>query len=339
VDWQFPILEGSYGVNSANPLACTADDTPEVNYIGGEGGVLKILQASPTKYDVERIYFQGFSQGAMMTTWAANCFASQIRGASQAGSGLKVGGVAITEEWCANSPNSKCEVGSTDGNNIPGGACPTSTSCEFFPIQPALQNNVVGEPLNWCLFAGCRDYLLGSIYSQDQFLTSANIPHTLVHYDGPHESPTNWMPKVAQCHGWPNAPTVESDADMWKATCDGLEQDTNEGKYCYGAPPCCGDGSSGSGGGGGGGSGGGSTCPSYCTEKLELAQACNNPNCDNELCGLEGCPDDGGESPAPAAPAPATATEDRCESFCGPNPNPNKCEWAACKGCDETICP
>lgn len=275
-----------------------------------------------------------------MTTWAANCFASQIRGASQAGSGLKVGGAAITEEWCANSPNSKCEVGSTDGNNIPDGACPTSTSCEFFPIRPALQNNVVGEPLNWCLFAGCSDYLLGSVYSQDQFLTSANIPHTLVHYDGPHEAPGNWMAKVAQCHSWPNTPAVESDADMWLATCDGIDEGNNEGKYCYGEAPCAGS------GGGGSGGDGGSTCPSFCTDKLELAQACSNPNCDNELCGLEGCPEDAAETPpappAPAiedAPAPAPVKEEDCAAFCEHSTNADKCKWAACKGCDATICP
>lgn len=205
VDWQFPSVDGELGVNSDNPQPCTAQDTPDADYVQG---VLSAIQADDA-YDDQRIYFQGFSQGAMMTSWASTCFASQIRGASQAGSGLKVGGASVTQDWCDNSHSTRCEVDKTDGNNIPGGACPDTTSCEFFPIKTGGVTNVIGQPLKLCLFAGCSDYLLGSVLSQDQHLTNEDVPHELIYYDGVHKAPENWMPKVAQCHGWDNAPAVD----------------------------------------------------------------------------------------------------------------------------------
>jgi len=286
-DWQFPSIDGELGVGSSNPQPCTSKDTPDADYVQQ---VLSTIQGDPSGlYDAKRIYFQGFSQGSMMTAWASTCFAGQIRGATQAGSGLKVAGAAVTEEWCKGSSNRKCAANSTDGNNIPGGAC-SQASCEYFPIKPTKVKNVVGGDLKWCIFAGCSDYLLGSLLSQDQYLTTIGAPHNFTFYDGAHTVPqTDWMQKVAQCHEWPNAPVV--DPTLWLSSCDGVDTGTNDQKLCLGETGCGGGG----GGGGGGGSGGDSgSCPKFCTEKLSVEKACSHPKCDPELCQLD-CPDEPGD--------------------------------------------
>jgi len=234
-DWQFPRVDGAEGVNSDKPQPCTSDDTPEVDYMKK---VLETVQGDGETYDSEKIYFQGFSQGAMMTSWAATCFADQIRGVSQAGGGLKLAKAAVTEEWCAGSSSTRCSVGVTDGNNIPGGSCPNSSPCEYFPIKTTNKKNVIGEDLKWCLFAGCSDYLLGSTLSQDQHLGAEGVPHELVFYDSPHQAPINWMPKVAECHGWDSTPEV--DEEPWLEKClvnydnDRIDLGINEGKICEG---------------------------------------------------------------------------------------------------------
>jgi len=247
-NWQFPRVGGDEGVSSANPQPCTSEDTPEVDYVQT---IFDTLAAASATYDNQKIYTQGFSQGAMMTTWATTCFASKIRGASQAGSGLKLAKDAVTKEWCAGSSSRRCSVKETDGNNIPGGSCPESSACEYFPIKTTKQQNSVGRDLKWCLFAGCSDYLLGSVLSQNQHLTDEGAPVDIFYYDMPHKAPENWMPKVAQCHGWDNAPEVNE--EPWLDSCEGIDLGTNDGKYCLGETGCGGTGGGGSGGGGGGG--------------------------------------------------------------------------------------
>ena len=138
--------------------------------------------------------------GSMMTNRALHCFADQIRGAVQAGSGVKLHGKAVTTEWCEGSSNENCEVAVTDGNNVPGGAGSHDT-CEYFPLQLAKMKNVVGEDLRWCIYAGCSDGLLGTIENMGRYLQDIGVPHNLQYSDGPHEAPDDWMSMVAECHG------------------------------------------------------------------------------------------------------------------------------------------
>lgn len=283
-DWQFPtvtgtvlksgstqgeVVEADPGVGGVNKRACSADDTADAVYVSG---ILDAIDDNGA-FDSERIYFMGFSQGAMMTTWASTCFADRIRGASQAGSGLKVAG---------------------DGINIPGAACATECdACEFFPIQPGSVEdpllNVVGEELKWCQYAGCSDYLLGSIFSMDQYLTSIGAPHAVQHYDGPHEAPGNWFPMIAQCHGWPNAPAAAGSGDAhWVGSCADVEGWTAidipvvDGSGC----DTIADGSGGGGGGKGGGGGGGNDCSETRTTNCCGDKTCGGPET------AENCPAD-----------------------------------------------
>lgn len=217
-NWQFPTVTGtitsprskSYGetknddpgVGENNLQACSETDNADAVYVKG---LLDTLDASEA-YDSKRIYFMGFSQGAGFTAWAATCFADRIRGAVQAGTGLKVAG---------------------DGYNVPGGACETECSgCKFFPIQPGSEENrltnAVGDELKWCLYAGCGDYLLGSIRSMDNYLSMIDAPHEIQYYDADHEAPANWFPMIFQCHELPNAPAEYGLEAHWLKACTEL---------------------------------------------------------------------------------------------------------------------
>lgn len=208
VDWAFPEQDGDLGTGLNNPQPCTDGDTADYTYVTQLLANVK----NDDRADTTKIYFVGFSQGSMMTTWASTCFAGQITGAAQAGSGVKFAGAAVTSDLCGamRTGGKTCEVGVTDGNNIPGGAC-KSDACVAFPLVPQAAKNVNGDDFKWCLYAGCDDYLLGSVLSLDAHLTNLGVPHNIQSYDAAHEAPENWMDMVVKCHGWFGAATDVDD--------------------------------------------------------------------------------------------------------------------------------
>eukprot|EP00931_Biecheleriopsis_adriatica_P020979 TRINITY_DN13861_c0_g1_i2.p1 TRINITY_DN13861_c0_g1~~TRINITY_DN13861_c0_g1_i2.p1 ORF type:complete len:475 (+),score=76.61 TRINITY_DN13861_c0_g1_i2:110-1534(+) len=304
-DWQFPKIGDDLGVTSANPRPCAASDSPDATYVTK---LFEAIEANTASYDVNKIYFMGFSQGSMMTNWASTCFAAKIRGVVQAGSGIKLHGAAVTAEICAASTNAKCKAGDDDGVGIPGGAGKCD-ACEYFPIQPAQnQNNVVGEPLKYCLYLGCDDYLAHSVNHLAIYLESIGAPFNLQFYEAAHEAPIDWMPMVADCHGiWSGTPKNDNGV-----TC------SSSSFFVTGQM----EGGGGVGGGAGGGAGAGGEPPTCTTERTTLC-------CGDKTCGgpetAENCPADcSGSSNSEASGTggggggePPTCTTERTTLCCG----------------------
>jgi predicted esterase len=212
--WQFPETDDGQGVTNDDPRPCGASDSEDWTYVKK---ILQHLESPPVsqRVDLLKVYFMGFSQGAMMTAYAATCFANKIRGAAQAGSGLKLHSNAVTNQFCTASANNRCWPNIDDGVSNPflqpedEDVCLFDT-CTYFPLQPTKQENIVGEDLKWCLYMGCDDPLAHSVNHMAVYLNSRGVPNNLEKYNGEHQVPTSWMTKVAECHGIFTGPTDSS---------------------------------------------------------------------------------------------------------------------------------
>lgn len=135
-------------MNAANPLPCGADTSREITYVGA---ILDTLAAQP-EVDESSVWTSGFSLNSMMAGYTAFCFQSKIRGAWQAGSGLKITGELPL------IPNREGDCRRSVFDDLGPGCANTEPclDCQSFPVVPSLQPGVS---------AGLRDCLM--IYQGD----------------------------------------------------------------------------------------------------------------------------------------------------------------------------
>mmetsp|Transcript_64369 Transcript_64369/g.140126 ORF Transcript_64369/g.140126 Transcript_64369/m.140126 type:complete len:346 (+) Transcript_64369:60-1097(+) len=152
------------------------------------------------KFDHDRIYFVGHSEGAAFTTWASFCFASEIRGFGASGYGLKLHGAAVEQSHCdkLTGLGYDCQVGKDDGIQVPGGygAC---DGCEYSPLKPWKVRNVVGQDLRICLFNGREDYFRPSTWAMEAMLKSLNMPYESIEFEGIHMVPDGFGELLSTC--------------------------------------------------------------------------------------------------------------------------------------------
>mmetsp|Transcript_9007 Transcript_9007/g.19914 ORF Transcript_9007/g.19914 Transcript_9007/m.19914 type:complete len:363 (+) Transcript_9007:2-1090(+) len=178
--------------------------------------LLNTLKAWPDWFDLDNIFLAGHSEGSVFSTWAAFCFAKELRGFSPSGMGLKLHGAAVTEALCQGSSSKGCLVNVDDGTVVPQGwgSC---KGCEYSPLKPWQAKNVVGEELSACIFSGCQDYFRPTVESMQNLLQEVNMPYKTIHFDGKHVLPTDYGILLSNCFNISNA-TPASNAS--RSTCE-----------------------------------------------------------------------------------------------------------------------
>jgi len=137
-DWTW----GNDGVsNDTYPMACADEDSPDIAYIRK---VFTFLESQPQFFDMTRVYAEGFSQNSVFSAYIGYCFADNVRGIYQGGSGL-----FLTEQPFTAGPSCVPSVKVSDLKNpdvcsFKNGkpdckSCVKShpcTECQYFPIYP-----------------------------------------------------------------------------------------------------------------------------------------------------------------------------------------------------------
>jgi len=207
VHWDVP------EATKSNPAPCSTKDSWDHFYVVH---ILRTIHSQPDVFDSSKIFFAGHSEGSMFTTWASYCFADKITGFAQSGVGLKLHGNAVTKEHCEKMEGQvggkgrgllpstldpewyPCKPSTDDGMLIPGGwgGC---DDCEYNPLKPWRALNSQGEDLQVCLFSGCDDYFLPSVWAMQEHLDRAEIPYHLQRFDGAHVLPQGYGAMIASC--------------------------------------------------------------------------------------------------------------------------------------------
>mmetsp|Transcript_47755 Transcript_47755/g.103950 ORF Transcript_47755/g.103950 Transcript_47755/m.103950 type:complete len:370 (+) Transcript_47755:57-1166(+) len=194
VHWDIPEMSGETGE------ACDRTKSADQRYLED---ILQRVHARKNRFDSERIYLAGHSEGSMFTTWASFCYADQIRGFSTSGVGLKTHGKAVSLAHCGITNQLgeyNCQAEVDDGLLIPKdyGAC---QHCTYNPVKPWKAANVVGKDLDICLFSGCQDYFLPSMWSFEESLKEVKLNYTMHHFDGEHVIPNGYPTMLSTCFG------------------------------------------------------------------------------------------------------------------------------------------
>jgi len=192
-----PPSEGS-SVN--NPYPCTEEDSIDLPYFER---ILNWIDSQPSKYDNQRIFNGGFSQGSNYISYVSFCFPERLRGMVTSGSGLKVNGLAV--EYCSEYDTvnrGTCEIGVTDGWRNTGGTGECD-DCLFTPMKPVDgATDVVGQPLRACINVGELD---SRVHGSDQYryyFEKAGLRVDFVIWPGVrHDMPPDWPRVYNECLG------------------------------------------------------------------------------------------------------------------------------------------
>ena len=177
--WEFP-LNGV--VNSENAWSqCDPSSSREINYLATAFELVDQM-ISDGLVSADKVFMSGFSQNSMFSIFAATCFADQVDGISQGGSGL-----FVAAEGSVGLP--KCEgVCSASSFQTYDTACisqdPCGEECEVWPVLPV--NG--GDAIKSCLFMYDND---------DAAHTTAYPAHKILTEQG-HEPALHIFESVAQ---------------------------------------------------------------------------------------------------------------------------------------------
>eukprot|EP00111_Clytia_hemisphaerica_P005631 TCONS_00016355-protein len=150
-------------VNDTVRMPCSEDDSKDIAYVNK---VFEYIDSHPDKFDVNRIYTEGFSQNSMFSAYIGFCHSDRVTGIWQGGSGL-----AFKSDDGINLPGkqAKCSAISyaEDGRN-----CIECTDCKYWPIYPCYQPK---KPMIDCIADYNNDYIASSRSNSETESTTLNM--------------------------------------------------------------------------------------------------------------------------------------------------------------------
>lgn len=190
----------SEGSSVTNPYPCTEEDSIDLPYYER---ILDWIDSQPSKFDRERVFNGGFSQGSNFISYVSFCFPERLRGIATSGSGLKVNGPAV--EYCSEYDTEQrgvCEIGVTDGWTNTGNTG-TCEGCRFTPMKPLDgATDVMGQPLRACINVGEFD---SRVHGSDQYryyFEKAGLRTDFTIWPGVrHAMPPDWPNVYDECLG------------------------------------------------------------------------------------------------------------------------------------------
>merc|ERR1711997_88116 len=191
-------------VNDADPMPCSDEDSKDIVYMKS---VFSFIEANPEKFDVTKIYAEGFSQNSMFSAYTAFCFYDKVAGVWQGGSGMTLTG----ERPFVPNQGGQCTM---TAYKQYGGQCRSKdpcTVCQYWPIYPCY---VESHPMIHCIMEYTNDAISvqeGQSSAEHMYTRSINEGHDarLLRFDpsddgtiaGSHKDPQNNVHWVVGCLG------------------------------------------------------------------------------------------------------------------------------------------
>ena len=76
-------------INDDKPMPCSDHDSKDIQYIRT---IFNFLESQPEKFDMSKVFTQGFSQNSMFAAYIGYCFSDNVIGIWQGGSGMALTG-------------------------------------------------------------------------------------------------------------------------------------------------------------------------------------------------------------------------------------------------------
>ena len=161
-------------VNDQKPMPCSENDSKDVAYVNK---VFEFIDANPTKFKVDKIYSEGFSQNSMFAAYIGFCHSDRVAGVWQGGSGLALSSqknltLPGMQALCAKSVLK--EYGKKDCMKLGEKACP---GCKYWPIYPCYQPK---RPMIECVFDYLQDGISSWRGNPENVSTTVNMYNALV---------------------------------------------------------------------------------------------------------------------------------------------------------------
>ena len=77
-------------INDEMPMPCSDSDSKDLIYMRK---VFEFIQSNDDKFDLSRVYAQGFSQNSIWSSVIGVCFGDQVRGIFLGASGMSIKGM------------------------------------------------------------------------------------------------------------------------------------------------------------------------------------------------------------------------------------------------------
>ena len=116
-------------VNDADPMPCSDEDSKDIPYLKT---VFDFIESNTDKFDVDKIYAEGFSQNSMFSAYTAFCFHDKVVGVWQGGSGMTLTG----ERPYVPNQGGQCTMSSYIEYKAKCRTEDPCTQCQYWPIYP-----------------------------------------------------------------------------------------------------------------------------------------------------------------------------------------------------------